>query len=416
MAPGSLAPTSDRDLAFSGWLDLFRGLAAFAVLYWHARVLFLSSIAEGQSYSPVVRALYVLSGYGHTAVMVFFVLSGYLVGGTVIRAVRDGRWSWRRYLLQRGTRLYVVLIPALLLTLAWDAGEQAVAKGQTPNDDTASAVVSSQDVRDNTSADILAGNVAFLQAVSPSVVVPPLGSNGPLWSLTNEFWYYIIFPMFWLAVAGRQLGVKTRGLYLVAACTILLLIHQVEPGGPAPFAFYFPVWLLGALVSLLPEAARLGRDGSRRFVTTITAAGFCAALLAVPTRAALGWGEIVRDAVVSVAFVLLLYCMKHNHHPTAHPTLRRISAFFANYSYTLYLVHLPPLIFLRACLTYETAWPPVASSWAELFLVVSAVMVYAYLVSLVTERQTDRLRRWIERQAGGGRLRAERELQAEVAR
>src|SRR5204863_1384009 len=106
-------------------------------LYGHARVLFMASVTPDESVSPTTRILYFLSGYGHTAVVVFFVLSGFLVGGTVIRSDRNGRWSWRGYVLQRGTRLYVVLIPALLLTLCWDFAEQAVSAGLTPNTDTA---------------------------------------------------------------------------------------------------------------------------------------------------------------------------------------------------------------------------------------------------------------------------------------
>jgi hypothetical protein len=32
------------------------------------------------------------------------------------------------------------------------------------------------------------GNFAFLQ----TICVPIFGTNGPMWSLANEFWYYII--------------------------------------------------------------------------------------------------------------------------------------------------------------------------------------------------------------------------------
>jgi peptidoglycan/LPS O-acetylase OafA/YrhL len=132
MTTAPLAPAvSSRDRAFSGWLDAFRALAAFAVLYSHCRTSFLWSVSPGMVLSIPSRVMYFLSGFGEEAVIVFFVLSGYLVGGTVIRSVRERRWSWRRYLLQRGTRLYVVLIPALFLTLAWDTGESVVSQHLT---------------------------------------------------------------------------------------------------------------------------------------------------------------------------------------------------------------------------------------------------------------------------------------------
>lgn len=42
----------------------------------------------------------------------FFVLSGYLVGGQVLQYVRQGRFTWRVYMVKRFTRLWDVPIPA----------------------------------------------------------------------------------------------------------------------------------------------------------------------------------------------------------------------------------------------------------------------------------------------------------------
>ena len=372
-----------RDLAFSGWLDLFRAAAAFAVVYGHARPLFMVSAVDGQVLSPLSRTLYLLSGYGHQAVMVFFVLSGYLVGGTVLRSVRDGRWSWRKYLTQRGTRLYVVLIPALVLTLCWDWGEQHLSAGQTPNDDTAIANIRSDTIREHTSATTFAGNVAFLQ----TVVVPSLGSNTPLWSLANEFWYYLVFPMAWLAVAGRNIAVWKRVAVLAAAAVTLGLLGT-------KIAIHFPIWLLGALVAGLPENTLLRRSAARHTLTLTALVGLAGLLAAV------GLGrlrhELLSDYLIGIAFALLVYALKHSRRPAASLTARRWVGSFADFSYTLYLVHLPPLICLRAGLTYEAAWVPDASAWLKLGLIVAAVVGYAYLLSFVTERQTELVRRWFD--------------------
>ena len=58
-------------------------------------------------------AAYGISNLGHQAVIIFFALSGYLVGGSVINAIRRSEWSWVRYLTQRLVRLWLVLLPAL---------------------------------------------------------------------------------------------------------------------------------------------------------------------------------------------------------------------------------------------------------------------------------------------------------------
>ncbi len=48
-------------------------------------------------------------------VVVFFVLSGFLVGGAVIERARGGKAFMRNYLIDRTSRIYVVLVPTILL-------------------------------------------------------------------------------------------------------------------------------------------------------------------------------------------------------------------------------------------------------------------------------------------------------------
>ena len=103
---------------FSVHLDAVRGIAAFVVFFGHAREIFLASPTVallGTATSRATQASGPRTTWGHQAVIVFFVLSGLLVGGSVIRDVRNGRWSWRKYLVQRVTRLWIVLLTAILI-------------------------------------------------------------------------------------------------------------------------------------------------------------------------------------------------------------------------------------------------------------------------------------------------------------
>ena len=61
----------------------------------------------------LTRALYFITGLGHQAVIVFFVLSGFLVGGSVVRNFKQNNFSPKQYLINRVSRLYVVLLVAL---------------------------------------------------------------------------------------------------------------------------------------------------------------------------------------------------------------------------------------------------------------------------------------------------------------
>src|SRR5215210_909306 len=91
-----------RDL--SAFLDLTRTLAALTVFLAH-----LSQPRFGG------EALSVFTGQSHSAVIVFFVLSGFVIFRA---AERDG--TAREYILNRASRIYSVALPALALTSITD--------------------------------------------------------------------------------------------------------------------------------------------------------------------------------------------------------------------------------------------------------------------------------------------------------
>lgn len=63
------------------WLDLIRGCSALLVCMGHLRNAILVDYAELIHPSIAIKAIYFITSFGHQAVMIFFVLSGYFVGG-----------------------------------------------------------------------------------------------------------------------------------------------------------------------------------------------------------------------------------------------------------------------------------------------------------------------------------------------
>jgi peptidoglycan/LPS O-acetylase OafA/YrhL len=182
-------------------LDALRGSAALLVFLGHTRALYFSSIvtsipivvnatsndrqttqANPSSSSPL------LSGRGvkvaTEAVLIFFVLSGYLVGGSVIRALQHQSWSWRDYLIRRLTRLWVPLIPGLLLCMVLDrTGYQLFGSGSIYHNPPGIDIVTSIDLMHRVGLPSLLGNLLFLQGIR----VWYFGTDTALWSLANEF-------------------------------------------------------------------------------------------------------------------------------------------------------------------------------------------------------------------------------------
>ena len=169
------------------------------------------------------KFLSVIGNMGHAWVIVFFVMSGYLVGGSVLRSVTTGRWSWRSYLFARMTRLYMVLLPALLLGGLLDLysiHQFGKADFYTTVDP------GHEDPSPNDSLPTLVGNSLFLQTIKIPLMggafVQSFGSNQPLWSLCNEFWYYIAFLLLVLPPGKDELSLR------------LALIRELEEFDCAP--------------------------------------------------------------------------------------------------------------------------------------------------------------------------------------
>jgi peptidoglycan/LPS O-acetylase OafA/YrhL len=230
---------------------------------------------------------------------------------------------------------------------------------------------------------VLLGNVLFLQ----NVVVESYGSNAPLWSLAFEFWFYIAFPLFWLALSAAA-GPVVRVVYLAAGIGLLVLLGPV-------IASYFPLWLLGAVLWLLPRSATVGRRV--RSLTWFTGLTFGVTLLAshsvLSTRSLL-----FRDYLIAVTFAALTYVLLHGRRVSMSRAVERTGTLLASQSYTLYVAHVPLLVFCRAWLGSDAGqWQPGPRPLVYAAGLTLVALVYAFVISRLTEAHTDSCRAWLQK-------------------
>ncbi len=188
--PTDSDPSSQRHFIH---LDMLRGLCALGVVVGHLRGFLLVDFGSLHTPSLADRMLYFFAGLGHQSVLAFFALSGFLVGGKALTAIVAGTWSWGAYLVARLTRLWTVVVPALIVTLALDRTGTWLTAGNGYDGAYFRILASGPGIlnpADNSFTTLLA-NIAFLQTIAS----PVFGTNGPLWSLANEFWYYVVFPL-----------------------------------------------------------------------------------------------------------------------------------------------------------------------------------------------------------------------------
>jgi peptidoglycan/LPS O-acetylase OafA/YrhL len=358
-------------------LDLIRGVSALAVMLGHVRGLFFVDFPFIMNQSPAHRALYVVTGFGHEAVMIFFVLSGYFIGTSVIDLVRDRHWSWRLYLVNRLTRLQLVLLPALVLGAIWDQiGMRIPPVAALYYGGLYKYFPPSVAVRSTVT--VFFGNLFFLQ----SVVSPVFGSNGPLWSLSYEFWYYVLFPALILA-ATSWTAIRHRFLYAALAVLLVWFVGL-------QISLYFLIWLAGVLAGRLGHVKQLFPPRVQKMISATAGLIFVGVLALVRTHQFSS--DILADFFVGLSFALWLYALIQGRRDDVSPTYARAAKSLSSFSYTLYLTHFPALLLLRGLLDIQGNWQPDPLHLLYGLGIALLMLAYAFVVAEFTEARTGRLR------------------------
>ena len=367
-----------RETGASLWLDATRGCAALLVLLDHCHNLFFvgrETAMQATGHRLWTALFYSLRTAGTAAVVVFFVLSGYLISGSVLRAVEQGRWSWKDYLTHRFVRLWLVLLPALVLCAEWDAWRVALehALGQGSAGGFAARLATA-----GVTTKLFVANALFLGSIHADT----FGSDRVLWSLAAEFWYYLLFPLGLLALR-RQTSVSIRVMYAL----IFLLVAAFTGRGVLGL---FPVWLLGAGLAMVP-AARCG-----------AALRWLAVVLFVPVLLVLGeadwpWRYFKMAYVLGLATALFLWVMLSDRRRVNESAVGvRATRRLAQLSYSLYLVHYPLLAFGATWLVRRGKWLPSSRTLLEGAGICAMALAYSYGVASLTEFHTDAVRRWVQ--------------------
>jgi len=349
-------------------ISVLRGLAAFVVATAHLRAAMYPALRDVADPPLWFQALAFTSGFAHQAVLVFFVMSGWLVGGSLLNRIGEPR-AVANYAIDRVTRLWTVLIPTFVLTFL-----MAMAIGNASHADIAGAP-------DNPySAFAFAGNLVGLQGV----LLPDFGNNFPLWSLANETWYYVLFPLLALACMTRDHVLRLAcGAALVAICFLL----------PGAIVGYFMVWLLGVAFSRI----RIECSTGMRWVWLLLLVIGAGYYRLTGELDAFELSTLGQDLVCSLLYLVLLSSLQFS--APATPAVRRLGdagKFFAEFSFSLYVLHVPLIGMLhhgiRTQLGLEGLLPSDPLHTVLFLTMLATLVMMAYLSYLLFESRTYRIR------------------------
>ncbi len=204
------AKPSERTIAL---IDAARGAAAVYVVLYHV------GVERGWTGGPGV-----LLRFGQEAVMLFFLLSGF-----VIFLNEKNRCSEFGYLMRRLRRIYPALIVALLVSTA-----VALVDGRLAEDFRLSELIGTL---------FAAQDIA---ALKPGVIVDPFLGNAALWTLSYEIVFYLLFPA--TMAAWRRWPDLTTHAIGAASCLAYLLFAWA-PGHWMLVLSYYSVWWAGAMAA-----------------------------------------------------------------------------------------------------------------------------------------------------------------------
>lgn len=192
-------------------LDSMRLVASLAVLVSHASSMWSLNVLPTKK------------DYGHLSVIIFFVLSGYVISYTTKINKRD----LSHYIQARISRLYSIALPSLIITLI----VQFFVKYSNVN-------LYNQYSQKNTIFKYLSSlffsNEVWFFSSAPSF-------NGPYWSLGYEFWYYVIYGLFIFRYN------RASALMVVLACFFI---------GPKVLIM-MPIWLFGVVACYFKDKLKI---------------------------------------------------------------------------------------------------------------------------------------------------------------
>lgn len=353
-------------------LDYLRGLSALLVCMGHLRNIFFVNFNEILVIdSFLVKFFYFITSLGHQAVMIFFVLSGFLVGGSVIKNINN--FNFKKYIVNRITRLWVVLIPCLFLTFIIDqlilSNYPELLQGKYRN-----IINSGPSENYSLTLKTFLGNIFFLQ----TIFVKTYGTLGPVWSLANEFWYYVLFPLILIIMDfKKKLNLSLKFLYIIFLIIVLYLL-------PIKITQYFLIWSFGVFAFYIYDKRKINYHWFN-FLTSLILL-ISTLILSKLKLLSLFSSDLLISLAVSY---LIVVCPKINLDQNKKTNYIR-SAFIhlSNISYTLYLVHFPfCMVIFCYVLKFEKIYFNLTNFFSYLFFLLIIIFI-TYLFWLIFEKNT----------------------------
>lgn len=341
-------------------LDGIRGLSAFYILVHHARLGLTQPYHEGylkhpEQYDKLDKILVYAMGlfkFGHEAVIVFFVLSGFLI--SLKYAKDDFNWSEFKlldYLKKRILRIYPTLLVSLALCVVSDyvifliSGQRNISNYQIKN-------------------------FIFNFFLIPDA--PIWGYNFPVWSLKHEWFFYMLFP---LLLFGSKKNFFIPVIIVFSFFISYILGWHISYIGAA--AYTLMPWFFGMCLAKIYQ----NKNDLIKYLPLFLFFGLGYTLLDRNLNDNYPYLDSI-FGLMTVGFFALLLSNKKNYLKL---TLRRFS-WLGAFSYSLYLLHVPIINIIRAIVIKNEANHILPYHLYYVLISILIILPIVYFIYYYTER------------------------------
>ena len=290
-------------------LDLLRAVAAQMVCVGHGIAFFMPP------WRP--SALPIMQNIG---VLIFFVLSGILISFTLIERSKHPSYGFGTFLLDRFARIYSGLVPALIFVVVVDGvviyifNEKAFAEYYTVKGFVANLFMFE----------------SYRGVFSKYLRWPAFGSASPLWTLAIEWHIYMFVAavyFIWARPRQRLVMIAVAIIFCQVPLHYLIGAQAADGVGRALFS----LWLAGACVLFILRTIQLP------YWTSLFLALCAASCFFLVTKAGSEYNVLTYATLV--IFLLAVLAASQSRRLITSKSVVRSIKFFADYSFTLYLVH-----------------------------------------------------------------------------
>ena len=303
-------------------IDLIRGVSAQIVVIGHGISFFGIFTFLHEPNFPWIQNI---------AVLVFFLISGFLISYSTIRKKDHIHYRFSHYFIDRFSRIYTAYIPAILFIFIIDLISQGISSETY-------SYANAFNFR------TFLGNLLMLQDyplqtikwLPDQIKITSFGSARPLWTLAIEWWIYLSFGYLVLVIL-RKNTLTFFNYLLLFILSIIPLFNLILGRGNGLTMF----WIFGLLVYVVSTLNALDTSSKKLKIMFLT---LFSGLALVRTYIVMEAYDAIFAFLLSIALWLIIDLVKNTKIPTV---LTKIIKYNASFSYTLYLTHYTILSFLQ---------------------------------------------------------------------